>query len=52
MCISGQSLEALKYLQVELANCVDHSDPQESLEFRNLTTDLFGVASFLTPRKF
>ena len=41
MCLNGDSMDALKYLQVELSQCVNHEDEQESLEFRNLTTNLF-----------
>ncbi|TPX71748.1 hypothetical protein SpCBS45565_g00878 [Spizellomyces sp. 'palustris'] len=41
MCSVGDPLAALKYLQTELAEVVDHSDEQESREFRELTQFLF-----------
>jgi hypothetical protein len=41
MCEEGDPLKALKFLQVELGQVVDHSQPAESLEFRSLTSTLF-----------
>ena len=41
MCFEGDSTKALKYLQVQLAQVVDHSNKDESLEFRGLSTSLF-----------
>jgi len=41
LCKAGTAIDALKYLQVEVAQTVDHKDPKESLDFRNLTATLF-----------
>jgi hypothetical protein len=41
MCNGGDSMSALRYLQVDLASTVDHSDELESLAFRSLTGSLF-----------
>jgi len=41
MCLEGDSTKALKYLQIQLAQVVDHSNKDESLEFRGLSTSLF-----------
>ena len=41
ICFEGNSTKALKYLQVQLAQVVDHSNKDESLEFRGLSTNLF-----------
>jgi len=41
MCLDpSYSVDALKFLQTQLAEVVDHSNEIESAEFRSLTTDL------------
>ncbi|CAG8451778.1 448_t:CDS:10 [Paraglomus occultum] len=41
MCLDpSYSVDALKFLQTQLAEVVDHSNETESAEFRSLTTDL------------
>lgn len=36
-----ESMNALQYLKNELTQCVDHENSQESIEFRNLASELF-----------
>ena len=40
MCYEGDSIKALKYLQVQLAQVVDHSNENESSEFYGLSKSL------------
>ncbi|CAG8469113.1 3784_t:CDS:10 [Funneliformis caledonium] len=40
MCLEGDSIKALKYLQVQLAQVVDHTNEKESSEFYGLSTSL------------
>lgn len=44
ICHRGDSVAALKYLQVDLSQTVNHQDALESVEFRNLTSSLFDKA--------
>ncbi|CAG8465178.1 12907_t:CDS:10 [Acaulospora colombiana] len=41
MCLEGDSIKALKYLQNQLSQVVDHTSEAESEEFRGLTSNLF-----------
>ncbi|CAG8499389.1 16163_t:CDS:10 [Acaulospora morrowiae] len=41
MCLEGDSIKALKYLQNQLSQVVDHTSETESEEFRGLTSNLF-----------
>jgi len=41
ICFESDSIRALKYLQVQLAQVVEHSNKDESLEFRGLSASLF-----------
>ncbi|KAJ3398773.1 hypothetical protein HDV05_002324 [Chytridiales sp. JEL 0842] len=41
ICHSGDSKQALEYLQTQVSSCVDHKDEGESKEFRELTGWLF-----------
>lgn len=43
MCMRGESLEALNYLQKDLGSIVDQSNDQESLEFRELMSNLINM---------
>ncbi|KAJ3006031.1 UNVERIFIED_CONTAM: Muskelin 1, intracellular mediator containing kelch motif, partial [Siphonaria sp. JEL0065] len=42
LCASGSTLEALEFLKTRVSAVVDHSDEQESKEFRELSLFLFG----------
>ncbi|CAB4386012.1 hypothetical protein RhiirA5_492663 [Rhizophagus irregularis] len=41
ICFESDSIKALKYLQIQLSQVVDHSNKDESLEFRGLSASLF-----------
>ena len=41
LCMKGDSLFALKYLQTDVGSVVNHDDHEESTAFRRLTTWLF-----------
>ncbi|RHZ78628.1 hypothetical protein Glove_158g98 [Diversispora epigaea] len=44
MCLEGDTIKALLYLQIQLYQVVDHSNQSESEEFRSLTPNLFHKA--------
>ncbi|CAG8724349.1 22373_t:CDS:10, partial [Dentiscutata erythropus] len=52
MCYEGDTVKALKYLQVQLSQVVDHSIEAESAEFRELTSYLFHNIEDKTPSSF
>ncbi|KAI3652008.1 hypothetical protein MP228_003311 [Amoeboaphelidium protococcarum] len=45
MCASADSMQALRYLQSELSAVVDHSNSEQSVEFRNLASSLLNAPS-------
>jgi hypothetical protein len=49
MCIEGQTMDALKFLQVELGQLVNHEDEKESMDFRSLTSSLFEPCTSTSP---
>ncbi|CAG8466882.1 18677_t:CDS:10, partial [Racocetra persica] len=52
MCYEGDTVKALKYLQVQLGQVVNHSIEAESAEFRELTSYLFHKIGDKTPGSF
>ena len=41
LCAAGESLSALRFLQNEISQCINHNEPTQAAEFHALTSELF-----------